>query len=42
MPLMHIGEAVVLATSEQTSKVMVTRALDAIQSGDVVVPRRTP
>jgi len=42
MPLLHIGEAVVLATSEQTSKLAVTRVVDAIQPGDVVVPRRTP
>lgn len=40
MPLLHIGEAVVLATSEQTSKVAVTRVIDAIQPGDIVVPRR--
>lgn len=42
MPLLHIGEAVVLATSEQTSKVAVTLVIDAIQVGDVVVPRRAP
>lgn len=42
MPLIHIGEAVALAISEQTSKVAVTRALDAIQPGDLVVARRAP
>jgi hypothetical protein len=42
MPLLHVGEAVVLATSEQTSKVSVTRVIDAIQLGDIVVPRRAP
>ena len=42
MPLIHLGEAVVLATSEQTSKVSVTKTIDAIQPGDIVVPRRTP
>jgi hypothetical protein len=42
MPLVHIGEAVVLAASETTSKVMVTRSSDAIESGDTAVPRRMP
>jgi hypothetical protein len=42
MPLIHVGEAVVLTTAEQTSKASVTRAFDAIQPGDIVVPRRTP
>jgi hypothetical protein len=42
MPLVYIGEAVVLTTGESTSKVMVTKALDAISTGDVAVPRRTP
>lgn len=42
MPLLYLGEAVVLATSEQTSKVSVTRVIDAIQPGDIVVPRRAP
>jgi len=42
MPLVHVGEAVVLQTAEQTSKVSVTRAIDAIQPGDIAVPRRLP
>jgi len=42
MPLVYIGEAVVLTTGEATSKAMVTKAIDAIGSGDLVVPRRTP
>jgi hypothetical protein len=42
MPLLHVGEAVVLATSEQTSKAAVTRVIDAIQPGDIAVPRRAP
>jgi len=41
MPLIHVGEAVVLAPSEQTSKVAVTKVIDAVQPGDIVVPRRT-
>ena len=40
MPLIHIGELVVMTTSEQTSKVVVTLAFDGIYSGDVAVPRR--
>jgi hypothetical protein len=39
-PLVHLGEVVVLTTSETTSKVMVTSASGGIQSGDTVVPRR--
>ena len=42
MPLVHIGEAVVLETAEQTSKVAITRVLDSIQPGDIAVPRRKP
>jgi hypothetical protein len=42
MPLIHVGEAVVLVTSEQTSKLSVTRVIDAIQPGDIMVPRRLP
>ena len=42
LPLIHVGEAVVLQTAELTSKVAVTRVTDAIQPGDIAVPRRTP
>jgi hypothetical protein len=42
LPLVHVGEAVVLETAEQTSKVAVTRVLDPIQPGDIAVPRRKP
>lgn len=42
MPLIHVGEAVVLQTAELTSKVAVIRVSDAIQPGDIAVPRRTP
>lgn len=42
MPLVYVGEVVVLATGEQTSKAAVTKALDAIQTGDLAVPRRLP
>ncbi|HWI18099.1 MAG TPA: hypothetical protein VNT81_10150 [Vicinamibacterales bacterium] len=42
MPLVHIGEAVVLAVSELSSKVMITKSLDGIESNDVAVPRRAP
>jgi len=42
MPLFHLGEVVVLSVSEQTSKVMITRAVDGVGPGDIVVPRRAP
>jgi hypothetical protein len=42
MPLVHVGEAVVLETAQQTSKVAITRLTDPIQSGDIAVPRRKP
>jgi hypothetical protein len=42
MPLVHLGEAVVMETGEQTSKVAITRLLDPIQPGDIAVPRRKP
>jgi hypothetical protein len=42
MPLVHIGEAVVLVTGELSSKVMITKSLDGIESNDVAVPRRAP
>jgi hypothetical protein len=40
LPLIHIGEAVVMTVNEQSSKVAITKALDGIESGDTVVPRR--
>jgi hypothetical protein len=40
VPLIHIGEAVVLQVSETTSKVMVTKSTDGIETGDIAVPRR--
>jgi hypothetical protein len=42
MPLVYLGEAVVLVTSELTSKVIVTKALDGIETNDLAVPRRVP
>lgn len=39
LPLIYLGEVVVLSTSELTSKAMVTRAVDAIYQGDTIVPR---
>jgi hypothetical protein len=42
MPLVHLGEAVVLEAAERTSKVAVTRLVDPIQPGDIAVPRRKP
>jgi hypothetical protein len=40
LPLIHLGEGVVLSTSELTSKVIITRVTDGLMSGDVAVPRR--
>lgn len=42
MPLVYLGEAVVLVTAELSSKVMITKALDGIETNDVAVPRRNP
>lgn len=40
MPLIYLGEAVVLTVGEQTSKVIITKSVDGLESGDVAVPRR--
>ena len=40
MPLVHVGDAVVVELGEQTSKVVVVKTIDAISSADVAVPRR--
>jgi hypothetical protein len=42
LPLVHMGEAVVMSVSEQTSKVVVTQTRNAIEPGDIAVPRRQP
>jgi hypothetical protein len=42
LPLIHIGELVVMTTNELTSKVVVVQSFDGIETGDVVVPRRQP
>jgi hypothetical protein len=42
LPLVHVGEAVVMSAGEQTSKVVVTTTRDSIGPGDVAVPRRQP
>jgi hypothetical protein len=42
LPLVHMGEAVVMSVGEQTSKIVVTITRDAIAPGDVAVPRRQP
>ena len=39
-PLVYMGDVVVMSVSEQTSKVVVVRAVDGIMQGDVAVPRR--
>ncbi len=40
MPLVYVGDAVVMAVTELTSKVVVTTSQDGIEAGDVAVPRR--
>ena len=40
MPLVYLGEAVVLVVDELTSKVALVRAVEAVYGGDTVVPRR--
>lgn len=42
MPLIYMGEAVVMVTAELTSKVVITKALNALELGDIAVPRRAP
>lgn len=42
MPLVYLGEAVVLTTGELSSKVIITKAVDGIETEDVAVPRRAP
>jgi hypothetical protein len=40
VPLVYVADVVVMTVLEQTSKVIVTKAVDGIQLGDIVVPRR--
>jgi hypothetical protein len=40
VPLVAIGEAVVVNVSEETSLIRITQARDAVRSGDLLVPRR--
>jgi hypothetical protein len=40
LPLIHIGELVVLQASEENSRVVVTKSQDGMETGDVAVPRR--
>lgn len=42
LPLVYVADVVVLTVDAQTSKVSVTNAVDGIEPGDVVVPRRRP
>jgi hypothetical protein len=42
LPLVYVADLVVLTVNEQTSKVVVTNAVNSIEPGDVVVPRRIP
>lgn len=40
LPLVYMGDAVVMTAGEQTSKVVATAVVDGILIGDTVVPRR--
>ena len=40
LPLIYVADVVVMTVNELTSKVVVTSAIDAIEPGDVAVPRR--
>jgi hypothetical protein len=40
MPLVYLGDAVVLVVNELTSKVALVRAIEAVYGGDTAVPRR--
>ena len=40
LPLVYLGDAVVMSVTETTAKLVVTKAVDGIEPGDVVVPRR--
>lgn len=42
LALIYLGEAVVMSVAEDTAKVAITKAVDGIESGDTVVPRRLP
>ena len=39
-PLVYLGDVVAMTVNEQTTKVVVVKAVDGIMPGDVVVPRR--
>jgi hypothetical protein len=42
LPLVYVGEAVVMSAGDQTSKVVVTQVRDGVGPQDVAVPRRQP
>jgi hypothetical protein len=42
LPLVYVADVVVMTVNEQTSKAVVTNAVNGIEPGDVVVPRRLP
>lgn len=39
-PLVYVGDAVVMAVGEKTSKLVVIKSIDSLRSGDIAVPRR--
>ncbi len=40
VPLAAVGEGVVISVSSQTSLIRITRTKDAVQSGDLLIPRK--
>ena len=40
LALIYIGDAVVMTANELTSKVVITKSVNGIESGDTIVPRR--
>lgn len=42
LPLVHLGEAVVMESGELTSKAVLVKAIDVVTVDDIAVPRREP
>ena len=42
LPMVYVGDAVVMEQGELTSKVVLVRVRDVVRQGDVAVPRRNP
>jgi hypothetical protein len=40
LPLAAVGEGIIVSVGTDTSLVRVTRATDAVQTGDLLIPRK--